>query len=84
MLGIGQVPNPIWLILFIKRGYLETAIHTEKQHVKMKAETGVIILQTQGTPKIANFSQEPGEKQGGLLSEASRRANAADTLILNF
>lgn len=59
-------------------------MHTGEQHVKMKAETGVVILQTQGTPKIANFSQEPGEKQGGLPLEASRRANAADTLILNF
>lgn len=59
-------------------------MHTGEQHVKMKAETGVIILQTQGAPKIANFSQEPGGKQGGLPSEALRRANPAVTLILNF
>ena len=59
-------------------------MYTGEQRVKMKAETGVVILQTQGTPKIASFSQEPGKKQGGLPLEASRRANAADTLILNF
>lgn len=59
-------------------------MHAGEQHVKMKAETGLIILQTQGIPKIASFSREPGEKQGGLPSAASRRASSADTLILNF
>ena len=78
--------NPVTGVL-IKRGNLDTHTHTHihgECHVKMKAEVGVMFLQTAEHQRLPTNHQKIGERHGtDSPSQPSERTHPADTLILD-
>ena len=56
-------PNPARLVdVLIKKGNLDTETHTE-HHAKMKAETGVMLLEAKESQGLPENHQLAGERQ---------------------
>lgn len=69
---------------FTIRGNLDTDAHTGECHVKMRAETGVVQLKTQPTPKVARRPPETGGDLEQIPPRSLEGTSPADTLIWDF
>lgn len=71
--------------VLIKKGNLENA-HTQGEcNVKMKAESGVMLLQAKECRRLPGNHQKVGERHGtDDPSQTSEGTNNANTLISNF
>lgn len=68
--------------VLLKRGNLDTGMHTGERHVKMKAAIGVMLLHAKERGKLLGNHQKLGEKYG--TDSFLDGTNPADTLILEF